>query len=316
MAPEAGPDPQGESPAAGEAPDVLLVGHVARDLLGPDARGPYRLGGTVSFAAVTAFRLGRRPTVVTRAGPDVDLAELRAVAEVLALPSATTTTYANVYTAAGRTQYCYTPAGAIEAADLPATLRHPRAVLLGPIANEVADDLASAFSPETVMAAVPQGWMRRFRDDGRVYHEVWESAGKVLPHLAMLILSLEDLDGDLSRLDPVFPLVPLVVLTEYRDGSTIFRHAPGHSTAHVERIHVPPRPAVEVDPTGAGDVFAAAFLIRWQETRDAVQAARFANVAASFSIEQPGVGGIPARRQVEDYLNAHPWDPPAPTPYK
>jgi sugar/nucleoside kinase (ribokinase family) len=58
-----------------------------------------------------------------------------------------------------------------------------------------------------------------------------------------------------------------------------------------------------MDPTGAGDVFSAAFLIRLAETGDPCEAARFANVAASFSIEAPGVSGIPTRRQVEAYLD-------------
>jgi 1D-myo-inositol 3-kinase len=66
--------------------------------------------------------------------------------------------------------------------------------------------------------------------------------------------------------------------------------------------HHPPRPAQQVDPTGAGDVFAAAFLIRMAETRDATEAAAFANVVASFSVEGPGVAGIPWRSRVEAYL--------------
>jgi sugar/nucleoside kinase (ribokinase family) len=58
-----------------------------------------------------------------------------------------------------------------------------------------------------------------------------------------------------------------------------------------------------VDPTGAGDVFATAFLIRLAETGDPGQAARFANVTASFSVEGWGMAAIPTRLQVEDYLS-------------
>ena len=62
---------------------------------------------------------------------------------------------------------------------------------------------------------------------------------------------------------------------------------------------VPAYQANEVDPTGAGDVFATAFFVRLHETGDAVQAARFANAAASFVVEGPGVSCIPSRAQVE-----------------
>jgi sugar/nucleoside kinase (ribokinase family) len=65
---------------------------------------------------------------------------------------------------------------------------------------------------------------------------------------------------------------------------------------------VPPRPTDEVDPTGAGDVFTAAFLVRMEETRDPLMAARFANAVASFSVEQAGTQGIPTRDQVEEWL--------------
>ena len=44
-------------------------------------------------------------------------------------------------------------------------------------------------------------------------------------------------------------------------------------------------PRQEVDPTGAGDVFATAFLIRYQETGNPQEAAVFAACAASCVVE-------------------------------
>jgi sugar/nucleoside kinase (ribokinase family) len=69
---------------------------------------------------------------------------------------------------------------------------------------------------------------------------------------------------------------------------------------------VPARPVQEVDPTGAGDVFASAFLIRFAETGDPLAAARFATVVASMSVEGAGMATIPDRRRVEDWLSRHP----------
>ena len=45
-------------------------------------------------------------------------------------------------------------------------------------------------------------------------------------------------------------------------------------------------------------------MIRLLETGDPCQAADFANVTASFSIEGTGVSGIPLRSQVTAYLDA------------
>jgi 1D-myo-inositol 3-kinase len=283
--------------------DILLIGHLTRDLVGEAYDGPYHIGGTVSFAAVTALRLGRRPTVITRAAADTDLAELPAKLDLHLLPSPTTTTFANLYTPAGRVQHCFTPAEPITAEDIPTSLRKPRAVLLGPLVNEIGPDVAALFAPPTLVAAVPQGWMRRWDATGRVYSKPWETAPAILPHLDVLVLSLEDINFDLSRLDPFFDALALVVLTEYRDGSTLFLR---QEDGDLRRVKIPPRPAHEVDPTGAGDIFATAFLIRLQETGDPIHAARFANVTASFGVEAVGVAGIPTRQQVLDYMVAHP----------
>jgi sugar/nucleoside kinase (ribokinase family) len=56
-----------------------------------------------------------------------------------------------------------------------------------------------------------------------------------------------------------------------------------------------------VDPTGAGDAFAAAYLIALDEGADPWQAARFAAAAASFVVE--AVGSVtPERAAVERRL--------------
>ena len=65
-------------------------------------------------------------------------------------------------------------------------------------------------------------------------------------------------------------------------------------------------PAAAVDPTGAGDVFAAAFLIRYRETGDPWEATRFAACAASFIVESEGLANTPDRMMIEERLRAHP----------
>lgn len=285
--------------------DILLIGHVTRDLITEDQTGPYRLGGTVSFAAMTALRLGRQPTILTRAAADLDLSELPEEVALHILPSPTTTTFANIYTPSGRVQYCYTPALPIAAADVPSRLYTPKAVMLGPLVGEIGSDVASLFKDPVLTAAVPQGWMRQWDADGKVTSQPWPNAAEILPHLDVLVLSLEDIDSDVSRLNPFLETVPLVALTEYREGSTIYRR---ELDGEITTIKIPPRPAKEVDPTGAGDTFATAFLIRLQETGDPIQAARFANITASFGVESEGVSGIPGREQVLTYMEEHPFD--------
>jgi sugar/nucleoside kinase (ribokinase family) len=54
-----------------------------------------------------------------------------------------------------------------------------------------------------------------------------------------------------------------------------------------------------VDPTGAGDVFATSFLLRYHETGDAVEAAAFAACAASCAVEGLGTSTLGDREEVQ-----------------
>jgi sugar/nucleoside kinase (ribokinase family) len=69
---------------------------------------------------------------------------------------------------------------------------------------------------------------------------------------------------------------------------------------HGQWNRIPAHPAWEVNPTGAGDVFTAAFLVRYSETRDPDESALFASAAASIKAEHGGIAGIPTREQVQE----------------
>jgi sugar/nucleoside kinase (ribokinase family) len=69
-----------------------------------------------------------------------------------------------------------------------------------------------------------------------------------------------------------------------------------------ERYEVQPRRAVEVDPTGAGDVFAATFVIRYHFGDDPWEAAAAAACAASLSVEAEGWAAVPERAALDAAL--------------
>jgi len=272
-------------------PDFLIVGHVTKDVY-PDG---YRIGGTATYAAITAARLGRRPAVLTRAAPDLPLSESLPGVQVRHLPSPVTTTFENVYGPQGREQVIHAVADPLSCRDVPLEWRRIPVVLLGPLAQEIRPDMVSCF--HGLVGVTPQGWMRKWDESGRVTSQRWNDAAQVLPAVDALVLSEEDLEGNLEPLDGYVRLCSTVVLTTGWQGATVFVEGQKHE--------VPPRPSREVDPTGAGDVFTAAFLIRLEETGEPLQAARFANVVASFSVEEQGTLGIPTRAQVEEWLLGH-----------
>ncbi|MCD6290964.1 MAG: ribokinase [Anaerolineae bacterium] len=272
--------------------DFLAIGHITKDLH-PDG---FTLGGTATYAALTAQRMGRKATILTRADPSIIRNGLYHGIDLHIRPSSRTTTFRNVYNDGHRIQFISEVADPITVEDIPSHWLAPKIVLLGPIAQEVDPRLAAAFS-NSLVGVVPQGWLRSCDESGRVYPKPWENAQTVLRAARVLVLSEEDLGGDRSPLDMYIRHTEIVVLTESARGCTVYWRGRAYK--------IPPRPAKEVDPTGAGDVFTAAFLIRLDETGDPLAAARFANVVASFSVEAPGVTGIPTRQMVEDWLAHH-----------
>src|SRR5207248_3451170 len=105
----------------------------------------------------------------------------------------------------------------------------------------------------------------------------WDAATQTLRTLQALFLSTADVLGQESAMTDWVQRVPIAVVTAGRRGALLYVNG--------ERYEVRPRRAVEVDPTGAGDVFAATFLAHYRRDGDPWEAAEAATCAASLSVE-------------------------------
>ena len=288
--------------------NFLAIGHITHDLT-PDG---FRFGGTVSFASVTARRLGWQPGILTRVAPEgllqgpaptepVDViapdGSPLAGTPIHLLPSATSTTFTNIYRDGVRTQVVAELAEPVMPADLPAAWTDVPVVLLGPLVKDVPASWTAVF-PRALLGVTPQGWMRRWDAAGHVSPTRWENAASFLHRADVAVLSREDVGGDDDYIADLARLARLLVITDGWHGATIYMDGASQ--------RVPPRSTSEVDPTGAGDVFATSFLLRLAETGDPLVAARFANVTASMSVEAPGMDSIPYRERVEEWLERNP----------
>ena len=253
------------------------------------------LGGTVTYAARAARRLGWEAAVLTSAGPDFDPATDLPDAPVFLERGAATTRFVNAYDEEDgrRQQVLSARAGEIALAPLPAEWRNPDVLLLGPVAGELPGGTALAFEAE-VVGAIAQGWVRGFDPGGRVSPVPWEDPGRDLAGVHVLFLSQHDVPEPAVHARRLVSFVPVVVLTRGWEGATVFTR---ESTQDV-----PTLPREEVDPTGAGDVFAASFLLRYHETADLGLAAAFAACAASCAVEGLGTSALGDRAEVERRL--------------
>ena len=285
------------------APEFLVIGHAVQDLTpdGPGQGSPWCLGGTVSFAALQARRLGLHTAVLTAIAPDLPLEEALPGVEIVCVPSPISTHFRNVYTAEGRIQYAPQRASDIGPSSLPQDWRDAGIVLLGGVIGEVDAALAACF-PAALIGASAQGWLRRIDPDGRVQPlapESWQ-AEPVLRNSHVLFVSDEDLPP--SRARPVLEgwsrQVDVLAFTHSERGAEVCHRG--------DWRRIDAFPAATTDPTGAGDVFATAFLVRYREGGDPWEAARFGACAASFIVESDGLAGTPDREMIEARLKAHP----------
>ena len=272
--------------------DALLIGHVCRDEA-PD--GP-RLGGTVTFSGLTAQALGLRTGIVTSA-PD-EMLPLLTPLDGLALqriPSPQSTTFINRYVPQGRQQTISGRAAPLAWADIPGAWRSPPLAHIAPVADEIDPEIVTRLQGAFI-GLTPQGWMRGWDASGSVYFKGWSLPDDVLRRASAVVFSIEDVQGDEALARAMARLCPALVVTRGAQGCTLFVDG--------EPRLIPAVPAREIDPTGAGDIFAMAFFARLKATGSPAEAARFASALAGLSVARTGLDSIPTRQEVDQTMRS------------
>jgi len=268
--------------------DYLVVGHVANDLTPNGARQ----GGTVAYSALTARALGLRVGIVTAAGSDVSLEPLNDI-PLVSIESDSSTTYENIYTEQGRVQYLRSQATRIDFNQVPEPWLSASIIHIAPIANEIESVLPKYFSP-SLLGLTPQGWMRQWDSDGLISTREWTDSESALTQANAIVISREDVNGDDVLIEHMAGQAKILVVTEGSAGAVLYWNG--------DRRRFPAPAVKEVDATGAGDVFATAFFVRFLNTRDPWEATRFATQLASHSVERAGLDGIPTQLEIEQSM--------------
>ena len=260
-------------------PDLVVVGHVTVDRT---AHG-LRPGGAL-YAVSTARRLGLEVGLLTAFGPDFPEDRLPAGVTVTPVPSRATTIFELEEAAGGRRLRLVSRAADLEIDELPPAWRRAPLAMLCPVAAEVEPAFVKAF-PEASLGVTPQGWMREPEMDGLITARPWPEPEPVLARAQVVVASEEDVAPFRKDAIEWFQRVPLGVLTAGARGATLYVNG--------DPYHVAPDPATEIDPTGAGDVFAAALLVAYHRGGEPWEAAATAACAAAASVGAVGVDGIP-----------------------
>ena len=273
-------------------PDILLVGHIVKDIVSDS----WRPGGSIMFAAHQSKLLELEVGAVTGCSPDIDPYSVVPDVNWLTVPDSESVSFQNTYVAGRREQRVFGHASVLRLADIPESWRQAGLILLAPLFHDVDSALSGELSgPGRVIGCSAQGWLRN-EEEGQVRAGVATSQPE-WPECDVVFLSEEDVVNP-SALENWQTTISTVVLTRSDRGCTIWTNGGRHD--------LPASPAQALDPTGAGDVFAVAFLIEYKATRDPLRAARFAGAAAALSVERSGLEGIGGYSEIETRLATEP----------
>lgn len=261
-------------------PQLLAIGHVTWDVL-PDDLEAKQPGGAVAFASITATRLGIQPAIVTSCADDYPSQKVIDSPErFLRIPSRHTSTFENRYNSRGdRVQLLHRRAENITREHIPQAWLNPDMLFVGPLTQELSHDCLSWFNPG-FSCVVPQGWLRSWNRPLPSIVKVSKSPPKGMSR-GWDICVISESEVEPSTLNAWRETTTNLVVTKGSRGADLYigdTNQPVQVSSFADKIE-----CAGTDTTGAGDVFAAAMLIRYAASHHAETAATYASACAALS---------------------------------
>ncbi len=302
-------------------PEVVIAGSGCRDVAPDDPRG-WRLGGGVTYAALTCARLGIRTAAVIGLDPQAyESRELELLADagvtLLRVRLPLGPVFRNVDAPGGRVQTCLEPGLPLPHVAVPLAWRAAPAWILAPVAGELDDAWADPIPADAFVALGWQGLLRTLRAGTRVERRA-PAPGRLVRRADVIGVSEHDVAPGTSPED-LAPLLHAGAWLVFTHGVAGGRIAEVTADGLGSIVHYPAVEAAgELDATGAGDTFLAALVASvlsasGDRTDDSVGIpareggagapgtrpdVRFAAAAASFTVEGPGLTAVPDRAAV------------------
>lgn len=278
---------------------TLVVGHITHDRY----EGGFVAGGCAFYGAKVHDALSDEVHLLSLVGEDFECDEAIKGLDVFVKREGETTVFANYYPQGEpRVQLVEAQAAPIYPSDAPESWLLADLVHLAPVLGEVDLQAWKRAVGDGLLAINVQGWIKEAGGfveaahlDGeqrrgvkgrarKVVQRPWEVSVQELEGVDMACVSEEDLIGQGDLLKRLVEAVPIVALTFGERGSQIFVDG--------EPTWVGIFKTKAVDPTGAGDVFAASFCQKIAQGIEPVEAARFAAAASSICVEEVGPGAL------------------------
>jgi len=292
--------------------DIVVVGHLSRDLLVTPETTREALGGGTAYAMLAPSLGISECGIVSCVGDDFDKAYMRVLVKSgLDLTGVVrggqhTTRFVNQYDSNGvRTQRVEAIAAPIRKNALSEHHLQSRVIHFCPLIGEIDISCIKAAKEAGALVSLdPQGFLRTVQGD-RVVPKEWTDRAAVLEHVDILKLDEDELQsavGTGTEIDTVGKILnegpEIVIVTRDRRGSTIYTQDSRIDIPLVMADHL-------VDATGSGDTYAIGFLVEYTRDENLRQAGVFGASCASFNLETMGPYEMPTRGQVESRMRSY-----------
>ena len=294
--------------------DIVVVGHLSRDLIiTPDTKRE-ALGGGTAYAmlapALDTFAAG----IVSRVGDDFEQEYLNTLKSSgleltgLQKEGRRTTRFVNKYDSEGnRVQMVEALAGQITPQDIPHDYLDSKIIHFSPLtANELdIECIKLARSNAEITSIDIQGYVRFIDSSGMVIPRDWVERDEILSLVDVVKFHEMELnqiikgESELSIVTEILNLGPRIVLvTRDRRGSTIYTR---NDQITIPRVNA----ETPIDSTGCGDVYSIGFLLEYMRSSNLKKSGLFAATCSSFNLETTGPYNFPSRLDVERRMREH-----------
>lgn len=290
--------------------DVAVIGHFSLDEnISPRGTVINVLGGAPVYSATTFSKLGLNVGVCAGIGEDQHSNALQYCKtnninyEGLTVYGSKTLHFKNIYDAnEARIQICHNVPRKLKPQDLPSSYFQCVAHYVSPLVDELELGFIDFLRRmNSVLMLDPQGLMRTINSEGKVTINFdKEKLAKFFQKVDIVKIGKDEISAfGLTELEIISFVkscgVKIVILTRGKDSVIASFDS---SVIEVDTIDVDVQ-----DPTGAGDVFGAAFLAQYLKTSDLIESIRFANIVAGLKIRSKGPKGFPELDEIIAYKN-------------
>ncbi len=272
----------------------VVVGYLLHDIVDVDGKISESPGGSAMYCSMTAKKLGMKVGIVSRVGQDYRYHDiLDGIDKSGVGMQEKTTTFFDIYRDGRRKELVFNIGKKLRKKDFPREFLNAKAVHIGPVIDEVHKGLIKMVKKKSsaLITADIQGFIRKEKN-GDVVPKKFKLG--ILKYIDILHCSEDDLRDSRIKISDIERKCNHILLTRNSRGSVLIWDS--------RRISIPPFNTIEKDPTGAGDVYMAAFAKRFLETNDPEESGRYASAAASFCVEDFGINGIKDERHVIERL--------------